>query len=114
MLSPKLSLALALAAFLFFAEAPLPVTSNEATPASPAGPPASGPVKIGPLYQCDHDVRGVVYAIHEKQIMITGFDYDAAGPSTWFNGMLKGAKGRSHMSSLFLLFVEKQSQFFVP
>lgn len=101
MLSPKLSLALALGAIFFFIEAPLLVTSEGET----GGGAATGPVKIGPLFQCDHDVRGMVYAIHEKKLMITGFEYDGQGPSTWFNGMLKGATGMHHVSSSFFIII---------
>lgn len=89
MLRTKLSLTLAFAAFFFFAEAPLPVTSDETSPASAS----AAPVKIAPFYQCAHQLRGLVYALNEKQIIITGFDYDGRPPAAWFHGQLRGAKG---------------------
>lgn len=89
MFSTKMLLTLAFATIFLFIEAPLPVASDDASPA-PAG---AAPVKIGALYQCAHDLRGVVYALNEKQIMIVDFDYDGKAPAAHFTGMLRGAKG---------------------
>ncbi len=97
MSSPKLSLALALGALFLFIEAPMRCSGN--------------PVKVGELHQCDHDVKGTVYAIHEKQIMITGFDYDGQGPGTWFMGLYKGQTGT--YAPYLILIVSNWRQYFV-
>lgn len=46
---------------------------------------------VGPFFQCAHDLRGRVWAINERELLITDFYYDGNGPGAWFHGQLRPA-----------------------
>lgn len=81
MFNKKLAVVVAFGAFFFLIEAPTRGSCE--------------PVKIASLYQCAHDLRGLVYALNDRQIFIQGINYDGKGPAAWFHGQLKGSEGMS-------------------
>lgn len=54
----------------------------------------NGDKSLGSLYQCAHDLRGKVWVKNDREILIQGFNYDGKGPSAWFHGQLRPAKGK--------------------
>jgi len=53
----------------------------------------SGDKQIGSLYQCAHDLRGLVIVKNEREVVIQGLNYDGKGPAAWFHAQKRGAKG---------------------